>query len=475
MNHTVSRPVKYAALFALGALFGTAQAAEERPNLLFIWTDDQRWDAIGYTNPFVPTPNLDRMAATGVRFDQAAIVLPVCSPSRATALTGRYAMAHGVTNYDNPIRPEETTLAEPLHAAGYTTAMIGKWHIEGKDPLDFAFSEVRNLQNTFYYWQPPVINNGIEEQVPGTGHDYVVDEAIKIMRGAVEAGRPFFIYLSTLEPHNVRFRHGGRERLREETRDYFRRNPLTALPIPPNIYDDLEGKPPYIHTYRGRRLRVGLENENPMTPERFRSYQFKIYSMMAELDHALGRLFEAMEEMGLMDDTYILMSSDNGLFDGEHGLMSKGLLYEEAVRVPLFLVGPGIEPGFDALSLPANIDFAPTLLDLAGLEIPAHMHGFSLKDVAKCRVPLNREYLLLEHPEENPTLEILPNFALRSREWKYIRTYENGVDEPHTFEELYNLLDDPFELTNLADDPEHARLLDRLRTLMHAQRVRFAE
>ena len=459
----------------------------ERSNLLFIFTDDQRWDAIGYRNPFVYTPNLDKLSQEGLRFNQATIVLPVCSPSRAATLTGRYGIANGVTTYSTPINESEVTFAKYLREAGYHTAMVGKWHVPvytGKDvirggymtasdrpypPVFYEFDEVRDLGNTRDYWQPKVINNGNEERAPGTSVDYVVDETIEIIKKARDRGKNFAIYLSTLEPHNKMWKGGGEERLSDETRRYYENHPLTTHPVPPSIYDDLIDKPPYLKTARSRRLRVGEKGENPMTPERFFEYQFNTFALVTELDRKLGHLFAELERMNLRRNTYIIFMSDNGLFQGEHGLMSKGLHYEESVRVPLFIVGPGISPGFDDRNLVANIDIAPTLLDLAGIDIPENMHGVSLKKTILDRTPLDRPYLLHEHPDENHTLEIQPVYSLRSHRWKYIQTYENGKERPYTFEELYDLHDDSYEMRNLVEDPQYKDFLQFLRTELESQ------
>ena len=446
------------------------------PNLLFIFTDDQRWDAIGYINPFVYTPNLDRLSLEGVRFNQATIVLPVCSPSRAATLTGRYGSINGVTTYRTPLNESEITFYRYLSQAGYHTAMIGKWHIhtgEGNirggymtdrdHPFPSVFHEfddVRDLGNTRDYWQPLVINNGEEERSPGTSIDYVVDETIRIIKKNQGSGKPFAIYLSTMEPHNKMFRGGGEEGLSDATRLYYENYPLTTHPVPPSIHDDLTGKPPYLKTYRGRQQRVG---EQPMTPERFFHYQYMIFSLVTEIDRKMGQLFDELEKMNMRDNTYIIFMSDNGLFQGEHGLMSKGLHYEESVRVPLFIAGPGITPGFDDQSLVTNLDIAPTLLDLAGIPIPENMHGMSLKKTLMDKTPLDRSYAMLEHPDENTTLEVQPAYSLRSRQWKYIQTFENGNDKPFTFEELYNLHNDPFEMENLAGDPAYNGLINDLR------------
>jgi arylsulfatase A-like enzyme len=188
----------------------------------------------------------------------------------------------------------------------------------------------------------------------------------------------------------------------------------------------------------------------------------------------LGKLFDALETMGCRKNTYIVFMSDNGLFRGDHGFMSKALHYEESIRVPMFAVGPGITPGTDN-SLVTNVDIAPTLLDLAGVKVPETMHGKSLKKVLLERKPLGREYVLFELPDANKVLETRPCYSLRSSRWKYIQTFEHGKHEPYTFEELYDLQADPFEMSNVADQPEHTDLVGRLRSELNRQRAAFSK
>lgn len=466
-----TRLIKSSLMFvALLPLFCLATTKNCKPNLLLIYTDDERWDAISYVTPSAYTPNLNQLAQQGRRFIQAAAVLPVCSPSRAAVLTGRYGMANGQTAFvSTTMNSDETTVADHLRNAGYLTAQVGKWHIYGREPEDCGFDEVRNTGNTRDFWQPEVISNGVPIRAEGTAHDYVVDETISIVRKAHESEQPFAIYLATLEPHNKMFRGGGSERMSEKTRQHYQLNPLDSLPAPPNIYDNLDNKPPYLKDYRGRINRTGKNGLRPMTPQRYQECQYASFTMMTELDDALGKLFHELEHLELLENTYILFMGDNGLFQGEHGLMSKALHYEESVRVPFFAVGPGIIAGEDRQSLVANIDIAPTLLDLAELPIPATMHGTSLKKLLTDGILLDRKYLLLEHPDVNPILETRTAFSLRSLKWKYIRSYENGKEQPYTFEELYSLENDPFEQNNLAGNPEYAAVLHDVRTELEAQ------
>ncbi len=456
-----------AGLFLSGAAFGMGKPLpEKKPNLLFIFTDDQRWDMIGYTNPLVHTPNLDRLAEKGMKFEQAFITFPVCTPARATALTGRYGLANGVTDYAGTVHDTERSFADYLGEAGYLTALAGKWHIGGRKPSDFGFDEVYQLGNMASYWQPKVINNGKRGVYDGFSTDYCVESTLKVIDAAQESDKPFCVWLCTQAPHGRSEKHGGYW-ITDEVEALYEGDALDAMEVPENIYDDLSGKPEYLKTYRGRRL---MMNKGPMTPERYRS--IGLFGLVTQMDRSLGKLFDSLEERGLYENTYVIFMSDNGLFHGEHGFMSKALHYEESIRVPMFAVGPGIERGGNESPV-TNADIAPTLLALAGVPVPGNMHGRSLKGLLLEGKELDREFVFFELPEEISILETKPAFSLRSNRWKYIQTFENGNNEPYTHEELYDLKSDPVEMHNLAAEVEYKALVDRMRKKVAALRQEY--
>lgn len=310
-----------------------AEPAEDRKkNVLFIFTDDQNHDWIGYKSPWVLTPHLDRVAEQGMTFDHGLITLPVCSPSRTAALTGRHNLANGVVGYGTPAHEDEVGFAEHFGKAGYLTAMVGKWHIprrDGDDPLLEAFEVVRMQRGGFPYMNPRVTENGEEREYKGYVEDYNVDQSVAIIEQARAEDRPFMIWLNPKTPHG----HRDGYYVSDEVKAMYERLDFSDHPVPDNFGADLDGKPEYLQTYRGRRR----------GPTDFA--RRNLYMRITEFDRSLGRLFDALEAKDLMDSTYIVFMSDNGVFAGEHGLMSKGLLYEAAVRVPLFFVGPGIPAG----------------------------------------------------------------------------------------------------------------------------------
>lgn len=440
----------------------------KRPNLLFIFTDDQRWDAIGYMNSHIHTPNLDKLSSQGIQFTEAFITLPVCSPARATAATGRYCMANGVTDYFKPMKASEKSFASYLNQAGYITALIGKWHIPGRSPKDLEFQQVHQLGNGATYMNPKVFDNGTTRKYRGYSTDYCVERTIDLMTHCQQVDTPFGIWLCPQAPHDRGAKKGGNW-YSEKTKVRYKDG--LSLFVPPSIDDDLNGKPTYLKHYRGRRL---MMSKGPMTPERYRD-QTDYYAQITEMDRSLGQLFEVLKQKNLCANTYIIFMSDNGLFRGEHGLMSKALHYEESIRVPLFVVGPGIKKGRDERSLVTNADIAATLLDLAGIQIPQNMHGVSLKSTLLTHKPLERYAILFELPTSISNLETRPAYTIRTHRWKYIQTFENGKDNPYTFEELYDLKEDPYEMENMINGGEYTHIAEKLRHEIEIMKKRYAK
>lgn len=457
-------------LLVMGGVNLLTAADSERKNVIFIYTDDQNHDWIGYANPWIITPNLDRLAEQGMIFDHGVITLPICMPSRAAAVTGRHNLANGVAAPRMPLNDDEVTFARHFNQAGYLTGLIGKWHIPFSTPSSAGFREVHQLStrdghNTPHYFNPMVIVNGEEKIYEGYEGDFCVDHTLKVIKKAREANQAFALWVCPFTPHG----HPAGRWFSDETRQLYRDVDFSDYPEPGNLGAGLDGKPPYLQTFRGRRL--GDERNVG------ESYNVRgAFMQITELDRSLGRLFAFLEAEGLMESTYIVYMSDNGVFSGQHGLVSKGLPYEGAIRVPLFVAGPGISGGRqDSRSVVSNVDIAPTLLDLAGLPVPARMHGKSIKPLLKNDIPLGREFVMLELPVENPNFETMPAFALRSADWKFIQTYENGLDEPHTFEELYDLQNDPYELVNIVAKPQHRETVERLRAELGMRRQKFSQ
>ncbi|GAB6164224.1 sulfatase [Thermostilla marina] len=452
-------------LAGIAGLMGLATArpalAAERPNVVFIFVDDQRFDALGCVNPAAYTPNMDRIAAAGVRFENAFVTLSICSPSRAAVLTGHYGSRNGVTTLGKPLAEGEITFAQLCRRAGYATALIGKWHL-ATSPQACGFDRCVWFRSNGPHYDRTVHNGDRVETAEGFIEEYNVRRSLEFIDAACEAGKPFVLHWCTQVPHMTgKFTWEPSERARRLLAD-------RPMPLPASWRDDLAGKPPYL---KGARSRVKAQTEYGYTdPERIRAHFRDYLAEIADLDRAIGVLLDGLAARGLDDRTYIILMGDNGWMMGDHGLTSKVLAYEPSIRVPLLIAGPGIRPGVCAA--PAlNIDVMPTILEMTGVPAPDDLHGRSLMPLCRGESIAWRDGFFYEAPTS--ALEVKPHFAWREAGWKYIRTFAAEGSSQVIFEELYDLRSDPDEMDNLADDPQYRDVLARLRARLEAEREKI--
>jgi len=435
-----------------------------RRNVIVIFTDDQRYDAAGYTgNRHIQTPHLDALAARAVRFSNAFVTLSICSPSRAALLTGRYGSANGVTNLGGGLNIGERTFAHALREAGYHTGLVGKWHL-ANSPQECGFEDATYFVSNGSYYNRKVLERGEEIAVEQHIESYNARQAIDFIQRAAERDEPFALFLCPQLPH---LDHRHKWDARPET---LARYEKTDLPLPASWNDDLSGKPPYLQSARSRVK--AIEDYGYDDGARVRQHTREYYAVITDLDAALGQVLAAVEEMGLRDDTMIIVMGDNGWFVGEHRLTSKVLPYEESMRVPLFVYAPGMAPRAETRMV-LNIDLAPTILEWAGAPRPQNLHGRSLLPLLRGETTAWRTSFLYEAPQGE--LGIRPNFALRTERWKYIATFADGAthDAP-VFEELYDLHDDPHEMTNRIRAAEYRETTEQLKTELE-QQCRFVQ
>jgi arylsulfatase A-like enzyme len=443
------------------ALCACAVSAAGRPNFLLILTDDQRYDAFGPAGlQRVQTPNLDRLAARGLRFRNAFVTLSLCSPSRAAVLTGMYGSANGVTTVGRPrLKPGVKTLAHHLGEAGYRTGVAGKWHL-GNSPAECGFQFARTFDSNGPFYNRQVRVGDKIETVRGFVDKWVAEQSVAFMKACRRAGRPFFLWMCTQVPH---MNHEFDWNVREETLALY---PQSAMPVPVTWQDDLTGKPPYLKASRSRQqaLEYGYNRA-----EGIQRHWQRYLAAVTEVDTAIGVALDALRTLELEENTVVCFMSDNGWFLGEHGFTSKVLPYEESMRVPLILAGPKLPVGYES-DLVLNIDVPVTMLSLAGLEPPPGVHGKNLLNrLAPPGVRArSRTSFLYEAPD--PQLGSHPLWAVRTKRWKYIRTGSTEDPEQLEFEELYDLKTDPREMHNLAADPERASELEQLRRLLQQHR-----
>jgi len=444
-------------------------AADSRPNIVFVITDDQRWDQLGYTgHPVLKTPNIDRIAQEGASLDNFFVATPLCSPSRASFLTGLYPHTHRVINNDklgiDVISHTLMTFPRQLREQGYETAYIGKWHMGLDDSRRPGFDSWISFKGQGIYIDGVVNDNGIRRQLRGNMTDYLNRRAVEFIEQPHD--KPFCLYLGHKAVH-LPFLPAKRH---EELYSDF------EFQVPPPDEADLAGKP--VLTRKLPKLnRLELEGIGPEPAEprrgRGRDPQSVVRDQLrclASVDEGVGQLFAALESTGELDNTIFIYTSDNGFLMGEHGRFNaKRLAYEEALRVPFFIRYPKlISPGTIREEMILNIDLAPSLMELAGVESIIPMHGESFvplfKDAdAPWREAFLAEYYLEKVAPRDPTWK-----AVRTRDWKYIRyTNYEGMDE------LYHLASDPKELKNLVNHPEHANRLREMQTRLEGLLEQF--
>jgi arylsulfatase A-like enzyme len=441
-----------------------AKNHDRRPNFIFILTDDQRHDALSCAgNPHAHTPNLDRLAARGVRFENAFVTLSICSPSRAACLTGRYGSANGVTfvGRNAVIHKNEKTFAHILKETGYQTGMVGKWHVTNS-PQSCGFDYVTHFVSNGSHWNRKVNEQGRNKTAPGFIEDYNASQAINFIEKASRKNAPFVLFLCNQLVH---MDHKFDWKPKAET--LARYNPAD-MPVPDTFNDDLAGRPPYLKNSRSRMqaLKYGYDKKRNI-----QNHLAKYYAALEDTDTAIGKVIQAVTARGLDKNTYYIFMGDNGWLMGEHGFTSKVLPYEESIRVPMILSGPRIKKTVDD-HLVLNIDLMPTILDLAGLPVSKNVQGHSLMPLLEGKDQNWRNSFLYECPRSS--LGVKPHFAVRTARYKYVQTYEDETLTEVIFEELYDLQTDPTELRNLTRNSKYQKIKKKLKTIMKAHKKEIA-
>jgi len=457
-----------------------AAVAQRRPNILFIFTDDQSHRSVSCydeSHPWVRTPNIDRLAAEGLRFEHAYMGT-WCMASRAQLLTGRHP--HGIeslrmqgaypgSTYD----PEQCRFwPAEFRRAGYATGMIGKWHtgFDSGHGRDWDYQAVWNHVDPkryggYYRGQSISFNGGPPEKVGGYSTDNYTRWAVEFIRGEHRpAGRPWYLWLcydAVHGPYTEAQRHRG---------DYRDAEPV---PVPEDIYPPRPTKPRYMHQY-GKWKRG--DDGRPTNGRRTLDQCVQKYNRAVRaLDEGVGRLLAALKETGQLDHTLVVYTSDQGFAWGQHGFAWKYAPYEANLRAPLLVRLPGTVAEGKVCRRPVGgVDLVPTFFSLAGVELPWEMHSPLLADPAadwphRVMIEQTRWFYGSDTAEIPPAEQSrwggVPWYVfLRDGRYKYIRTLE-----PDEVEELYDLESDPEELVNLAYDPAQRERLEGLRNELHAE------
>ncbi len=469
--------------FSLTSLFSAQPERRTPPHILYVLTDDHRYDALGALgHPFLKTPHLDRLVHEGTLFSQACVTTSLCSPSRASILTGLFAHNHRVVDNYHPVDDRLTFFPQRLQQHGYKTAFIGKWHMGGEqDAPQRGFDHWISFKGQGVYWpfeeglkikgryvpQADATTFNINGQsVPQTGYitDVLTDYASQWLLSQLQLDQPLFLYLSHKAVH-ADFIPPDR---------YAYHYEKSTFEIPPTPHQN-----PDLFTLTPRWV---LDQSNSRHGTEFayysqldlQTYYRRYMETLLAVDESLGRLTALLKEAGQLENTIIIYMGDNGFLFGEHGLIDKRNAYEESMRVPLMLAGPNIPAGKVCHELVANIDIAPTILELAGAPPLESIDGQSLIPLLSLSPPDNfRDVLLYEYYWERNYPHTPTTFALRSKTHKFIRYH--GIWD---LNEYYDIQLDPHERRNKINETDMQSSisamnaeLDRILSLSHGQQI----
>ena len=440
--------------FCLSQFLPARALADDRPNILFVLTDDQRFDSLGCMgNEIVQTPHIDALAADGVVFDNMFCTTSICAISRASFMLGQYERRHRIDSFRKPYSPEQLANSFPLllRQSGYRTGIIGKWGIGGEQPKD-----------AYDYWRGYPGQGRYFEKETGTDGPHMTDrlgqQALEFLEGC-SGDQPWMLQLYTKAAH---CQDGDPWPFQPATRYNALYEGIT-IPLPQTATEHhFAALPEFLRTSEARtRWHIRFDGD-ALFQKSVKDY----YRLLTGVDDWVGRLVETIEKQGMAENTVIIYTSDNGFYLGDRGLAGKWYMHEESIRLPLVIHDPRLpreRRGTRRDEMVLNIDVAPTILDLAGVDIPEVMQGKSLAPLIAGDRPDWRDAFLYEH---RIAIKTIPKSeGVRTTRWKYVRYTEV---EP-VVEELYDLESDPLEERNLAPDPASAEQLalmrDKWRTL----------
>lgn len=469
------------------------QAAPKQPNILLIFCDDLTTQAISaYEHPLklLETPNIDRIAKQGMRFDRCLVPNSICGPSRAVVLTGKYSHLNGFYRNGNRFDGSQQTFPKLLQKTGYQTAIVGKWHLES-DPTGFDHWHI--LPGQGLYYNPPMIRNGERVTHEGYVTDLITDFSIEWLKKR-DKSRPFLLMSQHKAPHREwapALRHLGW-------------NKDKPFPEPATLFDDYSGRgraereqdmtlektftprdskeaaPPSLNPaqrkvwdayYEPRNavLREGKLQGRDLVRWRYQRYMHDYLGTVKAVDESVGRLLKYLDDEKIADNTVVIFSSDQGFYLGEHGWFDKRWIYEESVTTPLLVRWPGVaKPGSRNNSLVSVLDFPETMLEAAGVPVPADMQGRSMKPILQGRIPADWRKSFYYHYYEFPgPHSVRKHYGVVTDRYKLFHFYEPEMN-------YWTLIDrqtDPHELKNVYDDPGYAATRQQLHTELERLRT----
>lgn len=489
------------------ALNSYAQNPEQRPNILFILSDDHSRAAVsayeGINARLAPTPNIDAIGHNGAIMQNMICTNAISGPSRACLITGKYSTTNGFYQNEGGIVFDNTQQQYQmiLRENGYTTGLFGKWHLMSA-PMGFDYYMIHGNQGQQgTYWNPVMDFNGKKRVVKGYATTITADAALNWLDEVKDEGKPFCMMLHFKAPHrpwepdscylnlyeDIRFPHpvtfdddyAGREQTLGQNMATIERH-LSRK--------DLKQKPPRGLTRKetAKWLNWGGSGENQFwTPnpslqgEALKDWKFQRYikdylRVIRSVDDQVGRVVQYLKDNGLYENTIIVYMGDQGFFLGEHGIYDKRWMYEEAIQMPCLISYPGVvRKGQHPKEITLNVDIAPTLLDFAGIEVPADMQGKSMKGILTGDKQARKTwrdkayYQYFEYPKWH---RVQPHYGLRTERYKLIHFYYN-VD----VWEFYDLKKDPLELHNLIDDPKYAELIEQLKKELYVEQKKYGD
>jgi arylsulfatase A-like enzyme len=462
------------------ALATAAVAADKPPpNVVFIFSDDHAYQAVSaYGHPLKlnETPNIDRIAKGGMRFDRCLVPNSICGPSRACVLTGKYSHANGF--YDNTrskFDGSQTTFPKLLKQAGYQTAVIGKWHLVS-DPTGFDHWHI--LPGQGIYYNPPMIKNGVRAKETGYVTDVITDRSLEWLKGR-DKSKPFLLMCQHKAPHREwapALRHLGH-------------NGDKPYPEPDTLFDDYAGRGKAEHNQdmtlektfseldaklkypagmtdaekkewdkyyqpRNEAFKKANLSGKELVRWRYNRYLHDYLGCIKAVDEGVGKLLDYLDKEGLSDNTIVVYAADQGFYLGEHGWFDKRWIFEESLRTPCLIRWPGVtKPGSASSAITSVIDFAPTFVAAAGVKLPADLHGRDMKGVLAGLPPADWRKSFYYHYYEYPgPHSVAKHYGVVTDRFKLVRFYEKEFD----YWELFDTQKDPQELTSVWGKPEYA-------------------
>jgi len=470
------------------------QQTKSPPNILFIFTDDHCEQALSaYGSEIISTPNMDRIANEGMRFNRCYVTNSICGPSRAVIQTGMYSHMNGFLTNRDSFNGDQRTFPKLLQASGYQTAIIGKWHLKST-PQGFDYFDVLKGQGP--YNNPPMLTqdqegNVIEKDHQGYTTDIIIEKTLEWLKSERDPGKPFMLMCQHKAPHRNWVPNEKYQNWLDDVN----------IPEPETFWDDYSGRsaPAFRQTMEvGRHmsekdLKLDMEGNYSEKNRAFRAAQpgmsekeniqwnyqryVKDYlRCVRSVDDGIGLILDYLDENGLAENTVVIYASDQGWYLGDHGWFDKRWMYEESLKTPLLIRWPGtIEPGSVNEDIVSNLDFAETFLDLAGIEVPEDMQGRSLVPVIQGNTPKDwRNSFYYQYYEFPGAHSVARHYGVTNGKHKLIHFYGPSHIENETYNEweLYDLIQDPNELRSVFNDPAYTEIqkvlfseLDRLREL----------